>query len=162
IDGLNYVYQLQWVQTMIYVATAIWNFGSPVVQVIFGIITAANATSLWANVLSLILEITIIWIVFLVQALTSGFAGGSIAFNVILNTAIHATIAAILTFVFLAVLVAVFSLGAGLFLSTIVLALIGVADAFGYFFDFSVTDWLNQQMTPLKKGGTLRTHASTV
>ncbi|MBN1873374.1 MAG: Ig-like domain-containing protein [Anaerolineae bacterium] len=149
ISAFQYVYQMQWVQTTIYVATAIWNFVSPVVQFIFTLISVVNATSLWSSVISLIFEVAIVWIVFLVQALVSGYAFGSIALNTLFATALAATVLAILLFVFVVVVAAIFTVGIGLLIGAIVSLLLGIAEAIGFFWNFSVTEWLTRKAAEL-------------
>ncbi|MCP4542733.1 MAG: hypothetical protein GY832_36890 [Chloroflexi bacterium] len=146
------VYQIQWIQDMVKVVKIVFKFIVPVIKLLVAIHGAITTFTLWANLVSIIFEVAVIWIVFIVQAvilMMSGVMPGSIPLNMLLAQTIATTILAVLMFLLVVVIAALSTVGIGLIVGAIVALVIGLIEGFGALVGFSLTEWITQRLAEL-------------
>jgi hypothetical protein len=146
------VYQKKWVQDAIRITTIVFKFVAAGIAFLGGIYTAITSINMWATVLSLVIELYIIWTVFLILCIASKAFPGSIAFNMLLAYTIAQTIMAVVIFAVVLAFAAM-TIFIGLLIGAIIGLLIGLAEAVGSIWDFSPTEWvLREIVTPFYYG----------
>jgi hypothetical protein len=133
------IYQIKWVKMTVSLITT-------GIQALLGLFFIITKTSIVGNVVSVILEVIIIWILFLAQWGVNKLEPGSIGFNMLLAHTIVQTYLAVMTFV-VVFIVGIFHLAIGLLLGVIIAAALGIAEAIGAVWDFSPTEWLIREIS---------------
>jgi hypothetical protein len=146
------VYQIQWIQDMVKVVKIAFKFIVPAIKLLVAIQGAITTFTLWASLVSIIFEVAVIWIVFIVQAvilMISGVMPGSIPLNMLLAQTIATAILAILMFLLVVVVAALSTVGVGLIVGALVAFVIGLIEGFGAMVGFSLTEWITQRLAEL-------------